>query len=124
MVWAKVFPFASICYGTPDMPRTNNDLEHLFGSHRYHERRSSGRRRATSGLVVRGSVRVVSSVATRLHPEASLDLPTAYVAQWRTSRAGLAKRQEARRQQSRFRRDPDAYLNRLENRCLQLSLPA
>ena len=29
-----------------------HELEHTFGSHRYHERRSSGRRRASPGLVV------------------------------------------------------------------------
>ena len=29
-----------------DLPRTNNDLEHLFGSHRYHERRA----RAVDGV--------------------------------------------------------------------------
>ena len=42
------------CYDAADLPRTNNDLEHTFGSHRYHERRSSGRRRASPGLVVMG----------------------------------------------------------------------
>ena len=26
------------CYESSDLPRTNNDLEHAFGSHRYHER--------------------------------------------------------------------------------------
>ena len=26
------------CYESADVPRTNNDLEHTFGSHRYHER--------------------------------------------------------------------------------------
>src|SRR5262245_38578027 len=38
------------CYESPDVPRTNNDLEHTFGSHRYHERRASGRRRGSPGL--------------------------------------------------------------------------
>ena len=52
------------CYDTADLPRTNNDLEHTFGSHRYHERRSSGRRRASPGLVVMGSARVISGLAT------------------------------------------------------------
>ena len=33
------------CYDSADLPRTNNDLEHAFASHRYHERRASGRRR-------------------------------------------------------------------------------
>jgi hypothetical protein len=52
-------------YDVPDLPRTDNDLEHLFGSHRYHERRSSGRKVASPGLVVRGSVRSPAAVATR-----------------------------------------------------------
>ena len=43
------------CYESADLPRTNNDLEHAFGSHRYHERRVSGRRRGSPGLVVMGS---------------------------------------------------------------------
>ena len=25
------------CYQSSDLPRTNNDLEHAFGSHRYHD---------------------------------------------------------------------------------------
>ena len=54
------------CYDATDLPRTNNDLEHTFGSHRYHERRASGRRRASPGLVVMGSARVISGLATRL----------------------------------------------------------
>jgi hypothetical protein len=30
------------CYDVPDLPRTNNDLEHSFGSARYHQRRATG----------------------------------------------------------------------------------
>jgi hypothetical protein len=37
-------------YESSDLPRTNNDLEHTFGSHRYHERRASGRRRGVAGV--------------------------------------------------------------------------
>jgi hypothetical protein len=112
------------CYGSKDIPRTNNDLEHLFGSHRYHERRASGRRRASPGLVVAGSVRVVSSLATRLRPEEGLRLSPGYVEGWRQSRARLEKRRESRRQQWRFRRDPITYLKKLEELALQLSLPS
>jgi hypothetical protein len=32
------------CYRCADLPRTHNDLEQLFGRHRYHERRASGRK--------------------------------------------------------------------------------
>ena len=52
------------CYRFPDLPRTNNDLEHCLGSARYHERRASGRRNASPAMVVRGSVRVVAALAT------------------------------------------------------------
>ena len=82
------------CYDTADLPRTNNDLEHTFGSHRYHERRSSGRRRASPGLVVMGSARVISGLATRLRPEEGLVLRPGYVEGWQELRAKL----EARRQ--------------------------
>jgi hypothetical protein len=111
------------CYTSSDIPRTNNDLEHLFGSHRYHERRASGRKQAAPGLVVQGSVRVVASLATRLRPEEGLRLRTGYVDDWRRLRADLDKRREMRRQQRRFRRDPANYLGQLEERCLQASLP-
>ncbi len=30
--WAGLFH----CYAVPDLPRTNNDLEHYFGTARYH----------------------------------------------------------------------------------------
>jgi hypothetical protein len=112
------------CYRSSDIPRTNNDLEHLFGSHRYHERRASGRRRGSPGLVVRGSVRVVSGLATRLGPEEGLKLSAGYVGLWREKRAELDKRREARRQQRRFRHDPAVYLKKLEELALQLSLPS
>jgi hypothetical protein len=112
------------CYDSPDIPRTNNDLEHLFGSHRYHERRASGRKQASPGLVVQGSVRVVASLATRLRPDEGLKLRTGYVDDWRRLRADLDKRRETRRKQRRFRRDPGKYLSRLEERSLQASLPA
>jgi hypothetical protein len=118
--WSGLFG----CYASSDLPRTNNDLEHAFGSHRYHERRASGRRRASPGLVVLGSVRLIASVATRLRPEEGLVLPPDYVASWQELRAGLEPRRESRRQQRRFRQDPLGYLTNLEHRCLQLGLPS
>src|SRR5512143_2309380 len=107
-----------------DLPRTNNDLEHAFGSHRYHERRASGRRRASPGLAVLGSARVISSLATRLRPEEGLVLRPGYVPRWQALRAELDARRESRRKQRRFRQDPASYLRRLEQECLQLLLPA
>jgi hypothetical protein len=112
------------CYESSDLPRTNNDLEHAFGSHRYHERRASGRRRASPGLVVMGSARVISSLATRLRPEEGLVLRPGYVSRWQELRADLDARRESRRKQRRFRHDPASYLRALEQRCLQLLLPS
>ena len=100
--WSGLFR----CYTSSDIPRTNDDLERLFGSHRYHERRASGRKQAAPGLVVQGSVRVVASLATRLRPEEGLKLRTDYVDDWRRLRADLDTRRESRRKQRRFRRDP------------------
>jgi hypothetical protein len=111
------------CYDSADLPRTNNDLEHAFGGHRYHERRASGRRRAAPGLVVMGPARVISGLATRLRPEEGLLLRDGYVADWQELRAELEQRRESRRKQRRFRHDPAAYLAQLEQRCRQLSLP-
>lgn len=117
--WAGLFR----CYESIDIPRTNNDLEHLFGSYRYHERRATGRKRATAGSVVKGAARVVAGLATRDHPEEGLRLPEGYVGAWRRSRAELERRREARRQQRRFRRSPFSYLQKLEELLLQQSLP-
>jgi hypothetical protein len=112
------------CYESADVPRTNNDLEHTFGSHRYHERRASGRRRGSPGLVVMGSARMIAGLATRLRPEEGLVLRPGYVAGWQELRADLERRRESRRKQRRFRHDPAAYLAQLEQQCLQLTLPA
>jgi hypothetical protein len=110
------------CYQTADLPRTNNDLEQLFGSQRYHERRASGRKAASPGLVVLGSVRLVAGLATRLRPREGLTLRQGYVAPWRQLRSRLEKRRDARRRQRRFRRAPLRYLADLEQLCLKSSL--
>lgn len=112
------------CYDVPDLPRTNNDLEQVFGSHRHHERRCSGRKVASPGLVVRGSVRLVAGVMTRLGEATADDLAPRDVFAWQELRAELGYREAARVQQRRFRRDPAGYLKRLETQARQSSLPA
>jgi hypothetical protein len=111
------------CYEVAGLPRTNNGLEHFFGSARYHERRASGRRGAAPGTVVRGAVRLVAAVATRPGPLSAEDLRPADCGQWRALRRELTYRHEARRAQLRFRRDPAGYLTHLEGQLLQPSLP-
>ena len=113
------------CYDVADLPRTDNDLEQLFGAHRYHERRCSGRKVASPGLVVRGSVRLPAALATRLRGEVrGEDLAPSDPDAWRALRAGLERRQAVRAQGRRFRRDPAAYLQELENALIKETLPS
>jgi hypothetical protein len=112
------------CYDVPDLPRTNNDLERLFGSHRHHERRCSGRKVASPGLVVRGSVRLVAGLMARSGEVTAEELAPADVFAWQELRAELGDREAARCQQRRFRRDPAAYLKQLEAVARQSGLPA
>ncbi len=103
------------CYDVPDLPRTNNDLEHSFGVPCAHERRATGRRGAIPGVVVRGSVRLMAVVMTE---QAANLQPSDYRA-WRQLRTQLQYREEARRKQFRFRKNPAAYLAALEARLLE-----
>jgi hypothetical protein len=115
-VTASYWPGLFHCYDLPDLPRTNNALEQYFGSARYHERRASGRKQASPGVVVRGSVRVVASVASRLHPFSGPELCPIDLTQWRTLRSELNYRHEVRRMQYRFRKSPEHYLAALEEK--------
>jgi hypothetical protein len=112
------------CYAVPDLPRTDNDLEHLFGSQRYHERRASGRRAASPAAVLRGEVRLIAATATRLHPPTSRDLGRVSRDCWRALRKRLDQRRHARTLRTRFRHDPAAYLAALEQQACQPTLPA
>ena len=111
------------CYQVAELPRTNNDLEHFFGSARHHDRRVTGRKVATPALVVRGAVRLLAAVATRVQPLSAAQLRPADLTAWRTLRRDLDHRQEARRAQRRFRRDPTTYLAQIEAALHQSSLP-
>jgi len=123
-VSASYWPGLFHCYDVPGLPRTNNGQEQFFGSVRYHHRRASGRIRASAGTVVRGSVRALASTASRLHPFGEYELRHPNLDRWRELRQTLELRREARRQQGRFRKDPDGYLATLENRLLKSSLPS
>jgi hypothetical protein len=111
------------CYAVPDLPRTNNGLEQLFGSQRHHERRATGRRAASPAAVLRGEVRLIAAVATRLHPPTSRDLGRVSRERWRDLRRRLDQRRQARTLRTRFRRDPTAYLAALEQQACQPALP-
>jgi hypothetical protein len=123
-VTRSYWPGLFVGYDVADLPRTNNGLEQLFGAQRYHERRASGRKVASPGLVVRGSVRLVAATATRLRGAVrGEDLAPSDLGRWRELRCGLERRQEARAQGHRFRHDPQDYLRRLEEALIKGILP-
>ena len=122
-VTASYEPGLFHCYDVAGLPRTNNDLEQYFGAARYQERRATGRKQAMPGLVIRGAVRMVASLATRAQPFSAADLRPGDCAQWRQLRSEVDVRHAARRAQLRFRRQPGAYLAQLEATLLQPSLP-
>jgi hypothetical protein len=111
------------CYSVADLPRTNNDLEQFFGAARWHERRTTGRKFAAATSVIRGSVRLVAAVASHENPFTPEQLRPTDLEAWRRCRRTLEERHRTRRAQYRFRRDPAAYLARLEHDLLQLALP-
>lgn len=115
-------PHLFFCYQVPDLPRTNNDLEQSFGQVRFHERRATGRKGALPGLVVHGAVRVQAALASRLHLFTAQQLAPHTIQAWRDLRAQVSFRQESRCKQSRFRKDPAAYLADLEAKLIKESL--
>jgi hypothetical protein len=112
------------CYAVPNLPRTNNDLEHLFGAHRYHERRATGRKTASPTMVLRGPVRLVAATATRLCRFEAHHLAAADQHRWATLRANLQQRRHSRCLRARFRRDPETFLKQIETNLFQSALPA
>jgi hypothetical protein len=112
------------CYEVPELPRTNNDLEQFFGRHRYHERRASGRKDASPGLVLRGEARLLAAAATRQHVYTAEELARVDPDRQAELRRRLQGRRHRRVNRTRFRRDPQAFLQRLEESLLQSTLPA
>ncbi len=111
------------CYDTAELPRTNNDLEQAFGSHRYHERRATGRKVACPALVLRGAAKLVAGLATRHREVTTGELTGADRAAWKQLRSELEERRQRRVERRQFRRDQDKYLKALENKLNQSRLP-
>ncbi len=123
-VTKSYWPGLFACYDETELPRTNNDLEQFFGSYRYHERRASGRKVASPGTVVRGSVRLVASAATRLQTVEGAELAPSDLARWRSLRSLLDTRQATRTLGRRFRQHPAAYLQSIEEALIKKALPS
>lgn len=117
--WKGIFH----CYSYPDLPRTNNACEQGFGSFRYSERRATGRKIASATTVLRGQVRFIAATVRPSRPFDAEEIRPYDVCAWRALRASLAEQQESRRQQRRFRHDPDAYLAAIEENVLKSFLP-
>lgn len=116
-------PLVFTCYDVPALPRTNNDLEQLFGGLRHQLRRTTGQKNAPASLVVCGATRLPAAVASQLHTFTAAELASADLRQWRITRARGEQRRWPRVLGRRFRQDPDAYLQALEERLIKLSLP-
>ena len=122
-VTASYGPLIFTCYDVPDLPRTNNDLEQMFGGLRHQLRRATGQENAPASLVVCGATRLPAAVASQLHPFTAAELASADLEQWRIVRARGEQRRWPRVLGRRFRQDPEAYLQALEERLIKLSLP-
>lgn len=123
-VTASYGPLVFTCYDVAGLPRTNNDLEQLFGGLRHQLRRATGQKSAPASLVVYGATRLPAAVANRVHLFTAEELASADIQQWRTVRARLDQRHLPRLLGRRFRQDPDTYLQALEERWVKLSLPS
>src|SRR5437588_6025905 len=106
------------CYDIEGLPGTNNELEHCFGVARVHERRATGRRGAIPGVVVRGSVRVITAVVTKKQTFSASELRPSDYQRWHELRVQVQQCEETRRQQFRLRKNPLAYLAALEAQLL------
>jgi hypothetical protein len=122
-VTRSYWPGLFACYTVPGLPRTNNDLEQFFGAYRYHDRRTTGRKVASPGLVLSGSVCVIAAAATRLHTYSAAELAPQNISAWQELRQARETRRQQRTLRRRFRRDPASYLAQLEADLLQLILP-
>lgn len=111
------------CYDVAGLPRTNNDLEQVFGGVRHQLRRATGHKSAPARLVVDGAIRLPTAVASQVHPLTTEELASADRQQWQAVRARLAQRRLPRVLGRRFRQNPDAYLQALEERLVKLRLP-
>lgn len=110
-----------VCYRNPDVPRTDNDLEQLFGRYRHLERRASGRKVPAASLVVVGPVRLPAAIASSQRTFTAEELAPTDIPRWREIRQKLQKIHRPRILGRRFRRNSKAYLAALETRMLNHS---
>lgn len=113
--WSGLFH----CYQVENLPKTNNDLEQVFGSFRHHQRRTTGRKKAPASLLIRGESRLIAAVVTRIKTFTATDLATVDLRAWRQQRSQLELLRQKRLKQRLFRRSPENYLLELETKLIQ-----
>jgi hypothetical protein len=84
------------CYDLAGLPRTNNDLEQLFGRWRHQQWRCTGRKVAPASFVVRGSVQIVAAIATQIRLFTADELATVSITAWQSVRTELHHHQHKR----------------------------
>jgi len=122
-VTRSYWPGLCACYTVPEFPRTHNDLEPFVGAYRLHERRATGRKAASPAFVLSGPFCVLAAAATRLHTYSAAERAPENVHAWQALRQARETRRQQRPLRRRFRRDPAAYLAKLEADFLKLILP-
>ncbi len=109
------------CFLHPEIPRTNNDLERFLRHAKSAHRRTTGRASWDSYIMRYGELAVYA-----------VDLPSDVLIKWfsqvptdryRQERKRWIASQEPRRQRRRYRKAPEAFLNRLEQ-LWQISAPS
>ena len=84
--WSGLFH----CYSVSDLPRTINDLEHIFGRVRHHHRRCTGRFRSSGFTrVTRQCSGALRAIATQISTFDAEQLGSIPVEDWRELRSGL-----------------------------------
>jgi len=122
-VTRSYWPGLFLTYSVEGLPRTNNDLESMFGSVKRLDRRITGRKQSSPSLVLRGSVHLIAGLASRIQPLDHKQLRPRHLTEWHQLRSSLDQGRNLRRQQARFRRNPHAFLLHLEDSYLKLTLP-
>ena len=103
------------CYSVDGLPRTNNDLEQVFGSFRHHQRRCTGQKKSPASLLVRGSCRLISAIATKVKTFFAQDLVPLDLSAWRQKRNQMEQLRQNRLEQRRFRRSTSVVCSRIGN---------
>jgi hypothetical protein len=89
--WPELFHY----YSVADLPRTNNNLEQFFGSSGYHKRRTTGHKVTSPAPVLRGSVRLLATAATRRRSRSATELQPHDPRQWQRLRRQLEGRRQS-----------------------------